>query len=156
MNRKLYPNVPVANAVAAAFLLSKGITGSVEFVRTIFNASTGEDVADMFKCGDYWVKTDTKSVLEWYKEGYTTPDGESIYGVSMDVETGDVVDYYRTRDGIIEKTGALGAVTTSCLCTYTELPQDVQALLVDFPFKGDIILYSEKPYGHIVEYTRTW
>lgn len=124
--------------------------------RTVHNATTGEDIADMFRSGVYWVKTDTRTVLEWYKEGYTTPEGEEVFGCSLDLDSGEPIDVYRIVSGGIEKTGVDGNVTFTAVRTYDALPESVQELLRDFPFKDSIMVYSEKPYGHIVEYVRTW
>lgn len=158
MNRALVPGVPVSKEAAFDFLRSKGVEGSPHYERTVHNATTGEDIADMFRSGGYWVKTDMRTVLEWYREGYTTPEGEDVFGCSLDLESAKPIDVYRVTSRGIEKTAPNGEVTLTVLLhhRYTELPEVVQDLLRDFPFKDSIVLYSEKPYGHIVEYTRTW
>lgn len=156
MYRALVPDVPVSKESAVDFLLAKGISGHTRYTLTVFNIDTFEDVSDVFICGKYWVKTTLKDVLEWYKEGYTTPEGENVFGVSLDLLTGEPVDIYRVFSDGVNKTAPDGAVTVTRYTTYEQLPVEVQEKLKDFPFKDSISMYSEKPYGRVIEYKRTW
>ena len=156
MNRKLYPNVPVSDVVAAAFFLSKGVSSSVEYLYTVFDVLAWEDIADVFTCGEYLVKTDMSRALEWYKYGHTMPDGEQVLGVSMDLETGAPIDYYRATPRGVTKTGADGVDVDTAVCGYLCFPEDMKELLREFPFKSDIRAYSINQNRTVVEYVRTW
>lgn len=156
MNRALVPGVPVSKESAVDFLLGKGISGFTRYERTIFNVGEYVDTADLFICGKYWVKTALKEVLEWYREGYTTPEGEEVYGVSLALDTGEPLDVYRVSAAGVLKTRPDAGVTHTLIATYQTLPLGVQEKLKDFPFKDSIVTYSEKPYGHFIEYKRTW
>lgn len=156
MDRALVPGVPVSKESAVTFLLNKGVSGVTRYERTIFNVDAYEDTADLFICGDYWVKTALKEVLEWYKEGYTTPEGEVVYGVSLDLDTGEPLDVYRVSAAGISKVRPDGGITTTLNIGYELLPPDVQEKLKEFPFKDSIAVYSEKPYGRFIEYKRAW
>lgn len=150
----MFIDTHISQKAANTFLLSKGVKESALYCRTIFNVDTDSDIADMFKCAEHWVKVSNGAVVEWYTEGYTTPEGEEIFGVSRDLESGDPIDEYRLRRHWIEKRDTTGNTTLTLSCFYYELPYEVQKNLIDFPFKDRVINYSKKPYGDIIEYKK--
>lgn len=154
MNRALFPGVPVSKQSAMDFLRGKGIYGSVIYSSTVFDVGAYTDIADIFTCGEYLVKTSIETVLEFYMVDHSL--AVDSLGVSLDLITSAPLEMYYMRNGCIEKPRPDGGTTITSPTDFAGLPPDVQLLLAEFPFKDTIKWYSDKPNGRFIEYKRSW
>lgn len=149
--------VSVGNKVKA-FLQTKGISDTVYYGYTAYNVTTGQEISHVFSTGKYLIKVGISApydVLEWY-ENAVNFNGEKFQWVSRDKQDNSILEVYRETETGVDK--FLNDGTTFIVSTvfgdFSTLPVEKQILLADFLYKNDIIMWSDKSYGFIVEYSK--
>ena len=75
---------------------------------------------------------------------------EGYYGVSLDLNTNEIIDRYEVTENGLIKNGEVVTVFGG----YETIPDDFKPLLDDFEYKDKIQHWSNKSYGFIVEYQK--
>lgn len=149
------PKIEADLAVAQQFAQKKSIKEAVTYILTNYNASTKQDIANVFVAGKYLIKVANDTVSEFY-ESNVVVDGVTYTWVSKDVASDNIIDKYKTIANGLEKytpdPDAEPVRTTTG--GYDTIPERLKPLLEDFPYKEAIQLWSVKSYGFIVEYKK--
>jgi len=153
---------------AQNFLLSKQVKEKCEYHHSVYNVSTKTMLSHIFMVYTsnvaYAIKVarDTVLVSEWYSIDQL-PDA---YWYSLDMQTGEKIEYYKPLSGgkdgknivgeqkIDYKTGKI--LQTNYFYNYTELNNEQKELIKDLPYKESIFSLQEKPYGVVVEFLTSW
>jgi uncharacterized protein YozE (UPF0346 family) len=110
------------------------------------------------------VKEVNGEITEYYTvapENFSVSIEGMLGWVSRDLSTNEILEYYvydSTSSPKKEmKYNMVGKLlqTNYTIQKFDELPEEYQNLLIDYPDKDKICLYSNKPYGMIVEISQT-
>lgn len=147
--------IPKDMLVAQQFASAKNITDTVVYALTNFNTTLQKDIANVFSVGKHLIKVSDNQVSEFYEAGVTV-DGEVFPWVSVDLQTGAILDKYRnTTNGLEKYTQDPNAEPVrTYFGGYETVPATLKPLLVDFAYKDSIEIWSVKSYGFIVEYRK--
>lgn len=119
----------------------------------VYNIDTKEVIASVWKArnGFEWLKTANDKVVEHYRR--ITKGGR--FCVSLDLETGEHIEYYILEGLDLVKYDTvtnlrLGHTTDS---EFDGLPLEYKDALTNFNYKSYILYYATKPYGRVVGVT---
>ena len=144
--------------IANEFIAVKEGIVSTEYDYSIYNATTKEYTNQVFVTKDsnliFLIKVLDESVTEWYQQNGVI-DGVQHSFISLDLETGDPIEYYDIVGNVMSKYSLDGTfIVSTFLGNYSTIPQEKQTLLEGFPYIDNIFAWSDKTYGFIVEYKR--
>ena len=145
--------------VANEFIAIKEGIPSTQYDYSIYNATTKTYTNQVFIAQDatstFLVKVLNGVVTEWYEENGVIDGVQHAY-VSLNLETGEPIEYYDIVGTIMNKYSLDGTfIVSTHLTGYPTIPEDKLALLEDFPYDNSIFAWSDKTYGFIVEYKQT-
>jgi len=162
----MFQNVPIPNffasqkAIASEFLAVKLGIAEVKYAYTNYNASTKQDISQVFfaledATKSYLIKVENDAVTEWYETNVEV-NGAVRSWASLDLNTDTPIEYYVLQGNTANwKYNLAGEfIVATNFCSGVEgIPQDKLSLLDDFSYKDKIVAWSDKYYGFIVEYT---
>lgn len=152
---QLDPKITADLITAQQFAKNKNLVGTVQYLLTNYNATTQQDIANIFALDNYLIKVADNQVSEFYQANVKIND--VVYAwVSRNVQTNDVIDkYVLTANGLDKYTPDTSQqVVRTNFGGYKTIPDDLKPLLENFKYKDNIKMWSVKNYGFIVEYSK--
>lgn len=114
---------------------------------TYWNATTKQDIAQLYEYNNFIVKAFNNEILELYESNV---NGYAF--VSRDINTNEIIDTYQFND---DKSKLIkNNEVETVFGDYNTIPDEFKPLLDDFEYKDKIVHWSNKSYGFIVEYQK--
>jgi len=150
-----YPEYEADKQAATEFLVGKSLPADVLYVTSMYNVTTKELLANLFRCENQLVKVLNGIPIEWY-EAAVVIDEEPYTYVSKSLDAGVVIDkYIIDQRGLVKLSQDLSvAPTITNLGTFASMPPLLQPLVESFEHYERIRAWSLTPYGLVVEYGR--
>lgn len=126
------------------------------FFFSVYNIDTQTIIAKVWRArnGFEWIKTANGALVEHYRQ---MDLDRGLFGVSLDLETGKVLEEYRINGyDLIKNNAGENAPTglTTDIRSFDDLPAEYKTQLADFPYKDNIVYWANKPYGRVVGVTK--
>ena len=142
--------------IASEFI--QNITGkntlNAEYWYTCYNVDQNTIIAEVFCAEKYLIKCSHDDVLEWYEA-----NTENCDWVSRSITTSEIIDRYNMISGT-SAVGRLLKITPNGESIITHLvmpgnlPEEIKHRVLHLSFANQIITWSQKPTGLVVEFRK--